>query len=89
MKSKKLYSRCGKFSKNKHPQPSVDTFPARFGRRQPEETFTTVYWRIATAIYLAWSFQTGDWNKNWILWAIAGVLFGAVKAVMRGIMQEK
>lgn len=34
---KKLCSRCGKSLKNKHLQPPVDTFPARFGRRQPEK----------------------------------------------------
>lgn len=37
MKSKKSCIRCGESSKNKHPQPPVDTFPARFGRRQPEK----------------------------------------------------
>lgn len=37
MKLKKLCSRCGKSLKNKHLQPPVDTFPARFGRRQPEK----------------------------------------------------
>ncbi len=57
--------------------------------KKKTEVFTTVYWCIATAIYLAWSFQTGDWNKTWILWAVAGVLFGAVKAVMRVRMKEK
>ena len=57
--------------------------------KKKAEIFITVYWCIATAIYLAWSFQTGDWNKTWILWAVAGVLFGAVKAVMRVRMKEK
>ena len=37
MKLKKLCSRCGKSLKNKHLQPPVDTFPARFGRRQPKK----------------------------------------------------
>ena len=27
----------------------------------------TVYWLIATAIYLAWSFTTNDWDRTWII----------------------
>ncbi|MGN0631587.1 MAG: helix-turn-helix domain-containing protein [Ruminococcus sp.] len=42
---------------------------------------STVYWLLTTAIYLGWSFCTNDWEKTWIVWAIAGVLFGAVMAV--------
>lgn len=36
------------------------------------------YWPFVTAIYLAWSFITGDWGITWIVWPVAGVLFAAV-----------
>ena len=52
--------------------------------KKKTEVFTTAYWCIVTAIYLVWSFQTREWDKTWILWAVAGVLFGGVRAVMRG-----
>ncbi|MGN0592201.1 MAG: helix-turn-helix domain-containing protein [Ruminococcus sp.] len=42
---------------------------------------STIYWLIATAVYLAWSFLTNDWQISWIVWPVAGVLFGAVMAV--------
>ena len=37
-----------------------------------------IYWTIVTAGYLAWSFWTGAWERTWIVWPVAGVLFGAV-----------
>ena len=44
----------------------------------------TVYWLIATAIYLAWSFTTNDWDRTWIIWPVVGVLFPAFYAIVSG-----
>ena len=41
------------------------------------------YWLVATAIYLAWSFATNQWDKTWLVWPVAGVLFPVVLAVSR------
>ncbi|MCI8386989.1 MAG: helix-turn-helix transcriptional regulator [Clostridiales bacterium] len=40
-----------------------------------------IYWLLTTAIYFIWSFSSNDWNKTWIVWPVAGVLFGAVMVV--------
>ena len=48
----------------------------------------TVYWLIATAIYLAWSFTTNDWDRTWIIWPVVGVLFPAFYAIVSGIMKK-
>mgnify|MGYP007120251081 FL=1 len=47
-----------------------------------------IYWLVVTAAYLLWTF--GPWwdaqpQDTWILWAVAGVLYGAVMALVRGI----
>ena len=42
---------------------------------------SAAYWLIATAVYLAWSFITEDWQHSWIVWPVAGVLFGGVMAL--------
>lgn len=47
-----------------------------------------IYWLTVTAAYLLWTF--GPWwdaqpQDTWILWAVAGVLYGAVMALVRGI----
>ena len=49
---------------------------------------SSIYWLAVTAAYLLWTF--GPWwdaqpQDTWILWAVAGVLYGAVMALVRGI----
>lgn len=40
-----------------------------------------IYWPAVTAIYLAYSFLTMNWGSSWIIWPVAGVLYGAICAV--------
>ena len=49
----------------------------------------SIYWSIATAIYLAWSFISGSWQTTWIVWPIAGVAFAAYKEIIRTIIRTK
>lgn len=58
-------------------------------RSKLSETISTVYWCLAVAIYLGWSFWTNDWGTTWMVWPIAGVLFAAVMAVVSLIDREK
>lgn len=49
---------------------------------------SSIYWLTVTAAYLLWTF--GPWwdaqpQDTWILWAVAGVLYGAVMALVRGL----
>lgn len=46
-----------------------------------------IYWSIAVAIYLGWSFYTNRWEFTWLVWPVAGVLYGAVNMVMRMVMK--
>lgn len=39
------------------------------------------YWLLVTAGYLTWSFVSKDWGFTWIVWPIAGIIFGAIAAV--------
>ena len=41
----------------------------------------TIYWPVIVAIYLAYSFLTEDWGRSWIIWPVAGVLFGAIAGI--------
>ena len=43
------------------------------------------YWSIITVIYLGWSFITMDWGFTWVIWPVAGVLYGAIIAIVRAI----
>lgn len=43
----------------------------------------TIYWSLAVAGYLAFSFISGRWDRSWIIWPVAGVLYGAIMGIMR------
>lgn len=48
------------------------------------QTVTKVYWCVIVAIYLGYSFITNNWAMSWIIWPVAGVLFGAIRAISEG-----
>lgn len=53
------------------------------------EPFAGVYWTLVTAIYLAWSFLSSQWERTWIVWAIAGILFGALSIGLNAYFNQK
>lgn len=58
-----------------------DYDPVKKKKSKVKEKVGTIYWVIAAAIFLGWSFVTNDWHQSWVLWPIAGVLFVAVMMV--------
>ena len=46
---------------------------------------TSIYWLLATALYLGLSFAMDDWTRTWIIWPVAGVLFAAVREIAGGL----
>jgi hypothetical protein len=48
-----------------------------------------IYWAIALAIYLGWSFITFKWEFTWIVWPIAGVLYAAFHEIMKALVKSK
>ena len=51
--------------------------------------FPAIYWCLTTAIYLAWSFGFNAWEKSWLIWPIAGVLFAAIYGVVHTYAKSK
>ena len=47
------------------------------------------YWLTVTAGYLLWSFLTMDWGFTWIVWPVAGVLYGAIAVILNGVHEAK
>ena len=52
------------------------------------ETLTTIYWCAVTAGFLAYSFITMRWDRSWIVWPVAGVVFGLVTAVAKSLRKK-
>lgn len=46
------------------------------------------YWIAAVIIYLYWSFSSMAWNRTWIVWPIAGVLFAFIAVLCNSIQQN-
>ena len=51
--------------------------------------FPSVYWLCVTGIFLAYSFLTDNWDRSWIIWPVAGVLFAAVYALLEAFVVRK
>ena len=51
--------------------------------RERRNALSGAYWCLITAGYLAVSFSTGRWDRTWIIWAVSGVLYAALEALVR------
>lgn len=47
--------------------------------------FPPIYWCIVVAVYLGISFYTEEWERTWIVWPVAGVLFAALYGIVRAV----
>lgn len=48
-----------------------------------------VYWCIVTAIYLAISFYYDNWERSWIIWPVAAVLFAPVYGIAAAVAKNR
>lgn len=61
-------------------------------RRKSEsvvQRWASPYWILIVTVYLAWSFITSSWDKTWIIWPVAGVLFGLISAIVHASTPDK
>ncbi|MBZ2197191.1 permease prefix domain 1-containing protein [Occultella gossypii] len=47
------------------------------------------YWMLAAAVFLGWSFIGDAWDRSWMVWPIAGILFGAVVVTIESFSPDK
>ena len=62
------------------------------GRRKVIGTISAAYWLIVTAVFLVMMFSPSSPmlpNETWIIWAVGGVLYAAVMAVVRLLTDRK
>ena len=55
-------------------------------------TVTTIYWLVATAVFLVYTYGpsgNGQPQYSWIVWAVAGVLYAAVLGIVRLLLRSK
>ena len=47
------------------------------------DRIAVVYGCVVNAVYVGWSHLTRNWHSTWILWPVAGILFGAIAGVVK------
>jgi hypothetical protein len=52
------------------------------------DSFDGFYWTLVVIGYLAWSFLTNSWAITWIVWPIAGVLYGVISTLLGAIKRN-
>ena len=40
-------------------------------------------WPIVVAVYLGWSFLSGNWGITWIVFPVAALIFGAISTAVK------
>ncbi len=65
-----------------------DYTPEHKANSKKMEPYVAIYWLLATAIFLGWSFITNDWDRTWIVWPIAGVLFAVYSLVLNIVLKR-
>lgn len=59
-------------------------------KKQPLLTaVTAAYWLLAVAVFLALSLATDGWDRTWIVWVVAGVLYPALMAVLKAVAEKE
>lgn len=59
-----------------------DFAPDRKQKEAERSRISTAYWLMAVAVYLGWSFMTDDWQRTWVVWPVAGVLYAGLMALV-------
>ena len=61
----------------------------RKSKRSKNGLLAGLYWSVVTAGYLAYSFVTMKWDRSWIIWPIAGVLYAAIVKIDEALLNRK
>ena len=59
---------------------------SRKSKRTRNGVLAGIYWSVVTAGYLACSFLTMKWERTWIIWPVAGVLYAAIVKIEEALL---
>ena len=65
-----------------------DYTPRNKKKSKLEETVGGVYWLAVTGIYLLLSFTGNSWGTSWIIFPVAGVLYGIISVLLTLFVDE-
>lgn len=53
------------------------------------DTIAGIYWPIVTVAYLLWSFLGDSWEISWLIWVVAGIVFGAISSIVQATSKNE
>lgn len=59
----------------------------RIAKKQ-NKRISGIYWGCVTAVYLLVSFLTMEWNITWVIWPVAGILWGVISSIYRNQVER-
>ena len=59
----------------------------RIAKKQ-NKRISGIYWGCVTAVYLLVSFLTMEWHITWVIWPVAGILWGVISSVYRNQVER-
>ena len=48
-----------------------------------------VYWLVVVAIYVGYSLWSSHWSTSWVIWPVAGILYGAIVVCVKARLENK
>ena len=46
------------------------------------EKYATIYWLSISFIYLTYSFFSTNWSQSWLIWPLAGIMYGIIEVII-------
>ena len=62
---------------------------SRGSKRVRKGLVSGIYWAVVVALYLGYSFVTFRWDRSWIIWPIAAVLYAVVIKIEEAVYNRK
>ena len=53
------------------------------------ENVSAIYWITVTAVYLGYSFWSGNWHSSWVIWPVAAVAYGILAVIAKMLVEKE
>ena len=54
-----------------------------------EGVISGIYWLLVVTTYLLWSFFADSWDKTWIIWPVAGLLYAVIMIIIGAVRKDR
>jgi len=66
-----------------------DYSPEKKAARRRMKPVDGIYWGLIVVLYLGISFYTNAWGSTWIIWPLAGLLYGAITGIVALVSKKR